>query len=131
MSHNPKLNTQNSLHWKERWELEAGREYEKYFAMSVQQLLIEIRAGRLGLYYQIWQALGDKADKSACLVLWEFLRDNPAKESELQRYHCAGALFKLLDAGDEFERIWRPQVQWGHEGEEKRQQSLQKLKKLI
>ena len=122
-----------NMHWKERWEMEAGFEHERYSLLSEQELLERVEQDRTGLYYTIWRVIGDKGTiQNTPMVLWEYLRAHPGEYYMLQRYHCAAALFKILDMPDPgCNNPLRHSVQWDHHGEDARQKALAELKEMI
>ena len=68
----------------------------------------------------------------AAPVLWTFLRDNPGDAHMPQRYHCAGALFRVLGLDDPAsENGLRRSVQRDHEGEDAWQEALLVLRSSI
>lgn len=123
----------SNMHWRDRYEYEAQREAESYSRQSEAALLKKVQRGRLGSYYQIWYVLGRKGTlQNAALILLEFLQQHPGEEYMLHRYHCAGALLKIVyktDISPTDER--RKQIQWDHEGEEMRQRRLLELRETI
>ncbi|MBN1314491.1 MAG: hypothetical protein JXA42_03450 [Anaerolineales bacterium] len=123
----------DKLHWKERWELEAGLEYERLSLLPEHRLLDRIKQNRTDHYYQIWRAIGNKGTiKDAPMILWEYLQQHPGELDMLHRYHCAAALFKILGMPDpNCKNELRQKVQWDHEGENARQNALLELKGII
>jgi hypothetical protein len=79
--------------YQERFELEAGKERERYDARPVSELLADIRAGRFGSYYSIWYSLGARATLSEAGSLLFSILESPA--DYLVRYHCAAALISI------------------------------------
>ena len=121
------------MHWRERWEYEALQERETMQVLDEKALLDRVQQGHTGSYYQIWQVVAQKGtlERSAS-VLWEFLRSHPGKSANLDRYHCAGALFQILGMPDPNSKgDLRPRVQWDHKGENARQQALFELEQII
>jgi len=54
------------------------------------------------------------------------------KSANLDRYHCAGALFQILGMPDPASKSdLRPRVQWDYNGEDARQQALLELEQII
>lgn len=121
------------MHWRERWEYEARQEREPLQALDGEALLDRVRQGHTGSYDQIWRVIAQKgsANRSA-RVLWEFLCSHPGQHADMERYHCAGALFQVLGMPDPASKDdLRPRVQWDREGEEARQQALLELEQII
>ena len=80
--------------FQERWEREAGAEYDRYMARPAGSLLADVIAGRYGKYYQLWRAVAAKATLAeAAWPLFAVLRSGAPY---LDRYHCADALLSLL-----------------------------------
>jgi hypothetical protein len=121
------------MHWRDRWEYEAGREAECMNRLTEGELLRRIERGKPGDYYSIWRAIGGKGSvQRAAMVLWRFLQANPGEEWTLHRYHCAAALFRVLGTPDPaVQNELRKRVQWDHEGEEARQEALVELRGVI
>jgi len=79
--------------FQQHFEQAAALERQHFDAMPVATLITEIRAGRLGRYYQIWYSLGARAEPSeANTLLLSFLASDAAY---LARYHCAAALIQI------------------------------------
>lgn len=123
----------NKMDWRDRYEYEAKREYESLSRLTEGELLERITHRRLGGYFAIWRVIGEAGTvENSAGVLWDFLQGSPGKENMLQRYHCAGALFRILDMEDPAsESELRRAVQWDHQGEDARQQALLELKEII
>jgi hypothetical protein len=121
------------MHWRDRWEYEAGREAESLGRLTEGELLSRIEEGKLGHYYSIWRAIGAKGSvERAAMVLWRFLQASPGEERTLHRYHCAAALFQVLGIPDPaVQNELRRRVQWAHEGEEARQRALVEVRGMI
>jgi len=121
------------MHWRERWEIEALQERKAMQALKEEALLDRIRQGNTGSYYQIWHVIAQKGTPAhSARVLWEYLQSHPGEYADLNRYHCAGALFQILGMPDPSSKgDLRPRVQWDHEGEEARQQALLELERII
>jgi hypothetical protein len=79
--------------FQQHFEQAAALERQHCDALPVAALIAEIRAGRLGRYYQVWYSLGARAEPSeANTLLLSFL----ASEADyLHRYHCAAALIQI------------------------------------
>ena len=79
--------------FQEWWEKEAKAEAQRFDAMPVSVIVNEIRAGRLGEFYQIWRSLAQRArpDEVNDLLL-SFLS---SQAEYLHRYHCAAALIQI------------------------------------
>jgi len=123
----------SKMHWKEVWEYEAVRERTFLQSLSEMELLAYVEHDTVGSYYSLWTVLEEKGSVSRTApVLWEYLRTHPGKVFELERYHCAAALFSILGMPDpECVNELRTRVQWDHEGEEVRQLALLELKLVI
>lgn len=122
-----------NMHWRDRWDYEAGREYEAFIKLSEEEMLDRIRNENLGHYFQIWRAIGVIGTfRNAAMVLWGFLQQHPGEFFVLHRYHCAAALFQIIGIPDpDCKHELHHQVQWDHEGEDARQQALQKLRAMV
>ena len=121
------------MDWRDRYEYEAKLEAQKLGKASEQQLLKRVQSGDLDFYFAIWRELGEKGSlENSALVLLEFLQQHPGENYMHHRYHCAGALLKIVygtnTAGDD---ELRKQIQWDHEGEEIRQLKLLELREII
>lgn len=123
----------SQMHWRDRWEYEAKLEADKYSKQPEQKLLRQIQKGQLGNYYQIWYEIGKKGTlQNAALILLEFLQQHPGDSNMLQRYHCAGALLKIVYKEDIVPTDDRRKaIQWDHAGEEERQRKLLELRETI
>lgn len=123
----------NKMHWKDRWEFESSKEYETLLKLDEKELLNRIENGKTGFYFNIWRAIGKNGTlKNSWEVLLNFLKNNPGDINMLNRYHCANALFLLMGTPDPASKSkLRKEVQWDHEGEEKRLEAITKLKKRI
>ncbi|HET6443136.1 MAG TPA: hypothetical protein VFI27_01030 [candidate division Zixibacteria bacterium] len=121
------------MHWKDRYEYEARQAAESMLGFSEAELIERIRGNRLDPYFAIWRAIGRIGTvQGSALVLWAFLQSNPGEQKMLHRYHCADALFKILELPDPASKNeLRERVQWAHQGEEKRLEALLELKGLI
>ncbi len=121
------------MHWRDRWEYEAKREAEKYQKQSEETLLEQIRGGSLGSYYRIWHEISRKGIlENSALVLLDFLQQHPGDNFMHHRYHCAGALLKIIIRTDIVpDAEIRKEIQWDHEGEERRQRKLSELREFI
>ncbi len=121
------------MHWRDRYTYESGREAESLRRLNEEQLVDRIRRKNLDSYFAIWRAIGQKGTvQGSALVLWDFLQSKPGKRNMLHRYHCAAALFKILDMDDPAsESEMRRGVQWDSHGEEARQKKLQELRQII
>jgi hypothetical protein len=119
--------------WREEWEKQAEETYNELDKLSEAELLEIVKKNRSDFFFTIWDVIEKKSSlEKAGLILWKFLKDNPGEELNLPRYHCAGALFSLLGMPDpDSENELRCRVQWAHKGEEKRQEALEELRKLI
>lgn len=121
------------MHWRDRYEYEAQRQADAIRDYSEQQLIERIEKDLLDPYFAIWRAIGRKGtiEKSA-MVLWRYLQRSPGKPNMLNRYHCADALFRIMEMPDPAsDNPLRRRVQWDHEGEPARQEALLELKALI
>ena len=121
------------MHWRDRWEYEAKREAQNYGKLSERALLERIQKDNLGFHYQIWYEIGKKGTlENSALVLLEFLQQHPGDNNMHHRYHCAGALLKIIYKVDSIPTDeTRKKIQWDHEGEEMRQQKLLELQEII
>lgn len=133
MSHEPTEEELRNMHWKERYEYEAGRVLERLNAVPEDELLQAVREDRADFYYAIWSAIAQTCTlRKAGPVLWDFLRRSPGEANMLNRYHCAAALFSLLGRPDpDSVDPLRRRVQWDHDGEEARQAALNELWTVI
>lgn len=113
--------------WKEAWNYYASKSTNEYKAMSEDELIKLIQAGKWDLYYSIWSAIGENGTISkSAEVLLNVLIKVDGEHDDLIRYHCAGALFKILGIEDKTEL--RETVQWDLEN---RSQALKELEKII
>lgn len=129
----PKKQEIAKMSWRDRYAYEARREGEAMARLTEQEIVGRIQRDDLGRYFQIWRVIGRKGTvKNAAMVLWEFLQRSPGEANMHQRYHCAAALLQILGMADPASKSeLRRQVQWDHQGEEKRQQALVKLRSII
>lgn len=121
------------MHWRERYAYEAEKAATALKNHSEEQLLERVRNNSLDPYFATWRALAKigTIEKSA-MVMWEFLERSPGKANMLHRYHCAAALFQILNMPDPAsQNELRKQVQWDSKGEEARQEALLTLKAII
>ncbi len=123
----------SKMHWKERWEYEAGRVNRELSALDEEKLLQRIEGGHEDGFFQIWHVIGEKGTvERSAIVLWQYLKDHPGEGYMLPRYHCTAALFQILGMPDpECKNELRCRVQWDHAGEEERQKALRELQNLI
>jgi hypothetical protein len=121
------------MHWRDRYEYEAGRQSDLYSRYSEQQLIYRIEKNLLDPYFAVWRAIGKKGTiENSAMVLWQYLQRTPGKNNMLNRYHCAAALFNIIGMPDPAsENPLRKRVQWTHDGEPARQEALLELKALI
>lgn len=121
------------MHWRERYEYEAAREFAASGFLSEEALVERVERNQLGSYFAIWRLMAAKGTvERSAMVLWRFLQRSPGKQMMLHRYHCAAALFAILDMADPAsENELRKAVQWDHQGEEARQEALLTLKAII
>ena len=82
--------------WRDQWDDHATEESEKFMKMPVAELLAQFRAGKLGEYYVIWKAIGERAKLQD--IGWELYDFLNSYREYLPRYHCAGALLKLMNS---------------------------------
>ncbi len=76
------------------WEQEAEAEYDRYLTRPPASLLADVRVRQYGNYYQIWRAIGERANLAdAHTALLYVLRSS---DPYLVRYHAASALLTLL-----------------------------------
>jgi len=113
--------------WKDAWEYNAA-DAEKKFSMLPEETLLEIIKNRQwDSYYSIWNVIGKKGTvKNSSMILYNVLLNEDKKRDDLIRYHCAGALFKIL--GIESEEELRRRCQWDL-GD--RKESLKNLLEII
>ena len=79
--------------FQEHFEVEAGKERERYDARPVTDLLTDVRGGHFGSYYQIWHSIGARASLAdAGSQLADILESDA---DYLHRYHCAAALISV------------------------------------
>jgi hypothetical protein len=121
------------MHWRDRYEYEAQRQADAIRNYSEQQLIERIEKDLLDPYFAIWRAIGRKGTiENSAIVLWRYLQRSPGKPNMLNRYHCADALFRIMEMPDPTsDNPLRRRVQWDHEGEPARQEALLELKALI
>ena len=80
--------------FQERWEQQAGAEFEQYVGRPAAALVADVQAGRYGEHYQLWRALAARATLAeAGGPLVGVLR---GRAPYLVRYHAAAALLELL-----------------------------------
>jgi len=88
--------------WKNQYESAAEKELAAYSRAPLTDLLDDIKRGRTGEYSTIWRTIADKGTPSeAGWALYDFLL---ADRPYLERYHCAGALLRILGC-TEFEPV--------------------------
>lgn len=84
--------------WKDIWEQHAQAERETMDRQPLADLLDDARRGRWGNYYNLWDAIADRATlQQAGWILMDVLE---SAEDYLIRYHCAAALIKLMSRTD-------------------------------
>ena len=118
--------------WKDAWEWHAQQTHTNFSQHTEDELLRKIEQRHYDQFYTIWDALANcgTVEKSAPVLL-EVLRREAGESLMLIRYHCAGALFRLLGYPDEPMPALRKQVQWDTNGEQARQEALDTLEVLI
>jgi len=80
-------------------EQEEDKELEFYMSKPASFIEEEIRAGRFGVQYQIWEAVARKcALKDIGWDLFKILSSD--QQPYVVRHHCAEALIELSDADD-------------------------------
>ena len=123
----------SKMHWRDRYEYEAGQETKTMDKLNERELVEKIEKNHLGKYFAIWRVIARKGTPSqAAMPMWRYLKRSPGERNMHNRYHCAAALFQILGMPDPAsESDLRKQVQWDSHGEEARQQALLKLKSII
>ena len=87
--------------FQQEFERLAGLEKERFDRLSVSDLILEVRAGRLGECYQIWRSLGERASpREINELLLAYLSSGA---DYLHRYHCAAALIAVNGIGTAWE----------------------------
>ncbi len=90
--------------FQERWELEAGKEFDHFMTLEPGDLCQRVQAGQFGEYYTIWRAVTDKCRLAD--VRDSMMRILRSDADYLIRYHCAEALISLAGAwGDGFRAV--------------------------
>ena len=113
--------------WREAWNYYATQSETDYSQLTETELLEIIKDERWDMFYSNWEVIGKKGTmKNSALVLYEVLVNEDDDASDLVRYHCAGALFKIL--GIEEQEELREHCQWKL-GD--RKESLEELLKII
>jgi hypothetical protein len=82
--------------FQERWEIEAGKEYDHYMTLEAGDLASHVQLGEFGQYFSIWRAVAARcrlADVQDAMM--RILRSDM---DYLIRYHCAEALISLSGA---------------------------------
>jgi hypothetical protein len=123
----------SKMHWRDRYEYEAGQEFNSLDKLNERELVEKIEKNHIGSYFAIWRVIARKGTPSqAAMPMWRYLQRSPGERNMHNRYHCAAALFQILGRPDPAsESDLRKQVQWDSHGEEARQQALLKLKAII
>lgn len=80
--------------WKTQYEASADAEFVDFSARPLDELLAAIRSGQAGEYFQVWQAGADRG--TAAQVGWTLFDVLVSDRPYLERYHCAGALLRVL-----------------------------------
>ena len=80
--------------FEEHWADAAEAERARFDAMPVADLLDRVEKRRLGDYYTIWGALGDRATLEE--AGWILFRVLESRLDYLHKHHCAAALLKLI-----------------------------------
>ena len=121
------------MHWRDRYEYEAGQEFKTLDKLYERDLVEKIERNHLGKYFAIWRVIAQKGTVShAAMPMWRYLQRSPGERNMHNRYHCAAALFQILGIADPAsESDLRKQVQWDSQGEEARQQALLRLRDII
>ena len=121
------------MHWRDRYEYEATQASKEIGALSERELVERIERNQLDHYFSIWQAIGRKGTVThAAMPMWCYLQRSPGERNMHNRYHCAAALFKILDMPDPASKSdLRKHVQWDSLGEDARQEALLRLKAII
>jgi hypothetical protein len=95
--------------WRQEYEHHADIEGAKVDKMSVRELCARIQAGKVGDYYQIWRAIGERGTlPEAGWLLFSVLESDM---ESLHRYHCASALLRLL--GEQRMTAAELSAEWG------------------
>ncbi len=122
-----------NMHWRDRYEYESAQKNRSLDKLSEQELVERIEGNNLDHYFAIWQVLGRKGTIAhAVMPMWRYLQRSPGERNMLNRYHCAAALFTILDMPDPASKSdLRKQVQWDSLGEDARQAALLRLRTII
>ena len=80
--------------WRDQWDAHASKASEKYQKMPIAELMNKIRSGKLDDYHVIWSAIGERGKLQE--IGWELYDYLCSDNGYLSRYHCAGALLKLM-----------------------------------
>ena len=82
--------------WRDEWDAHASGEHQNYMDMPVAQLVENLRAGKLGDYHTIWNAIGKRASLQD--IGWELYAFLQSDKDYLARYHCAQALLQMMQS---------------------------------
>lgn len=86
------------MHWQERYEQEANKEYQAYLSQAAEQLLAQAAAGRYGKFYMLWRAIAQKATAQAAIpVLYGVIRKALGRTHLHTRYHATNCLGELVE----------------------------------
>lgn len=89
-------------HWKDQYEAAAGAEFNAHMERPMSELVAEARRGQKSGYHQLWQAIGARGTPAQ--VGWVLFDVLLTGREYLERYHCAGALLRVLRC-TEFEAV--------------------------
>src|SRR2546425_284010 len=79
--------------FQERWEIEAGKEYDHYMTLEASDLASRVQRRDFGQYFSIWRAVAAKCRLAEVQdAMLGVLRSDL---DYLIRYHCAEALVSL------------------------------------
>lgn len=80
--------------WRAQWDAHASNESKRYADMPLDELMANLRAGKLGDYRTIWKAIAERGILKE--IGWELFDLLQSDHDYLDRYHCADALLKLM-----------------------------------
>lgn len=87
--------------WKDAWESNAKQVQDAFLNLSEAELLEMIKNDQIDMFYQIWGAITQKGTKEKALpILLAYLERNLENYSDLNRYHCLEAIFKICNIKD-------------------------------
>lgn len=120
--------------WQDQWDYEAQKARTFFESKPLEELLTLVKENKTDFFFNIWDVIAGKStpEDDSLEVLWTYLKDHPGDNYDLDRYHCTGAIFKILyNHKRHEEHPLRNAVQWDHNGEEARQKALLELKALF